>query len=325
MQEGYAGMNPILATIMKRLMTGLLTLLIVTGIIFAAVELLPGDIATETLGQSATPETLAALRAELHLDDPAIVRYGRWLGGALQGDFGMSLANKRPTSDLIAARALNTFFLAGYAAAIAVPLAVGLGLLAALYRNSAFDRLISGSTLAAISFPEYFVAYILILVFSVHLGWFPSLANVEPGAAFGHRLYVTFLPAVTLTLIVMAHMMRMTRAAIINLLALPYIEMARLKGMKRWRVVAVHALPNALAPIINVVALNLAYLIVGVVLVEVVFVYPGLGQLLVDSVAKRDFPVVQAACLIFAATYILLNLAADVLSVISNPRLLHPR
>mgnify|MGYP003379684624 FL=1 len=169
------------------------------------------------------------------------------------------------------------------------------------------------------------MAYILILVFSVHLGWFPSLANVEPGAAFGHRLYVTFLPAVTLTLIVMAHMMRMTRAAIINLLALPYIEMARLKGMKRWRVVAVHALPNALAPIINVVALNLAYLIVGVVLVEVVFVYPGLGQLLVDSVAKRDFPVVQAACLIFAATYILLNLAADVLSVISNPRLLHPR
>lgn len=237
----------------------------------------------------------------------------------------MSLANKRPTSDLIAARALNTFFLAGYAAAIAVPLAVGLGLLAALFRNSVFDRLISGSTLAAISVPEYFVAYILILIFSVYLGWFPSLANVEPGIAFGQRLYVTFLPAVTLTLIVKAHMMRMTRAAIINLLALPYIEMAQLMGMKHWRVIAVHALPNALAPIINVVALNLAYLIVGVVLVEVVFVYPGLGQLLVDSVAKRDFPVVQAACLIFAATYILLNLAADVFSIISYPRLLDPR
>src|SRR5690606_28576056 len=158
-------------------------------------------------------------------------------------------------------------------------------------------------SLAAISFPEYFVGYILILLFSVQLGWFPSLADVLAGDGLGHRLHATFLPALTLTLIVMAHMLRMTRAAIVNLLALPYIEMAHLKGMRRWRVIAVHALPNALAPIINVVALNLAYLIVGVVLVEVVFVYPGLGQLLVDSVAKRDFPVVQSACLIFASTY----------------------
>ena len=146
-----------------------------------------------------------------------------------------------------------------------------------------------------------------------------------PNTDLGERLYRTFLPALTLTLIVTAHMMRMTRAAIINLLALPYIEMAHLKGMRQWRVIAVHALPNALAPIINVIALNLAYLIVGVVLVEVVFAYPGLGQLLVDSVSNRDVTVVQAACLIFAATYILLNLAADVLSIIANPQLLHPR
>ncbi len=322
---GTSPLRPILATILGRLGLGALTLLIVTVIVFGAVELLPGDVATEVLGQSATPETLAALRAELNLDDPAIVRYGRWLAGALTGDFGMSLANRRPIAELIAARAVNTFFLAGYAAAIAVPLAVGLGMVAALYRNSAFDRLISASTLAAISFPEYFVGYILILLFSVQLGWFPSLADVSAGDGLGQRLHATFLPALTLTLIVMAHMLRMTRAAIVNLLALPYIEMAHLKGMRRWRVIAVHALPNALAPIINVVALNLAYLIVGVVLVEVVFVYPGLGQLLVDSVAKRDFPVVQAACLIFAATYILLNLAADILSTVSNPRLLHPR
>ena len=167
--------------------------------------------------------------------------------------------------------------------------------------------------------------YILILVFSVQLGWFPSLANVDSQTPFLERLNTTFLPALTMTLIVMAHMVRMTRAAIINLLALPYIEMAHLKGAKRWWVIAIHALPNALAPIINVIAINLAYLIVGVVLVEVVFVYPGLGQLLVDSVANRDVTVVQAACLIFAATYIVLNLVADILSIVSNPRLLHPR
>jgi peptide/nickel transport system permease protein len=318
-------MKPVLYIVLSRLLMGLITLLIVTLIIFSAVEMLPGDIATETLGQSATPETLAAFRAKLNLDQPVHVRYFTWLGNALTGDFGVSLANQRPVTELIAARTANTFFLAGYGAAIAVPIAVLLGLIAALYRNSVFDRMISGTTLVAISFPEFFVAYILILVFAVALGWFPSLANVDVNTGFGERLYRTFLPALTLTLIVTAHMMRMTRAAIINLLALPYIEMAHLKGMKQWRVIAVHALPNALAPIINVIALNLAYLIVGVVLVEVVFAYPGLGQLLVDSVSNRDVTVVQAACLIFAATYILLNLAADVLSIIANPQLLHPR
>jgi peptide/nickel transport system permease protein len=237
----------------------------------------------------------------------------------------VSLSSQRPIADLIAQRAFNTFFLAAYAAAIAVPLAVGLGVLAALYRGSWLDRFISTSTLAVISFPEFFVAYILILIFAAGLGWFPSLANVTLGMDLGARLYATFLPALTMVLIVMAHMMRMTRAAIVNLLAVPYIEMAELKGLRRSRIIIAHALPNAVAPIVTVVALNLAYLIVGVVLVEVVFVYPGLGQLLVDSVAKRDVMVVQAACLIFAATYILLNMLADVLAILSNPRLLHPR
>ena len=235
------------------------------------------------------------------------------------------MANQRPISQLLGDRAFNTFFLAGYAALIAIPLAVGLGIVAALYRGAWLDRFISSSTLAAISFPEYFVAYILILIFAVQLQWFPSLAAVTPGMDLTERLYVTFLPALTMVLIVMAHMMRMTRAAIVNLLALSYVEMAHLKGIRRRRVIAVHALPNAVAPIATVIALNLAYLIVGVVLVEVVFVYPGLGQLLVDSVAKRDITVVQAACLIFAATYILLNLAADIIGMVSNPRLLHPR
>lgn len=315
----------ILKLILRRFVIGLLTLLIVSAVIFWAVELLPGDIATEVLGQSATPETLAAFRERNGLNDPAMTRYLHWLGGAVQGDFGLSLASQRPIAGLIGQRVLNTFFLALYAAAIAVPLAVGLGLLAALHRGSWLDRFISSSTLVVISFPEFFVAYILILIFSAGLGWFPSLAAVTPQMGLGARLYATFLPALTMVLIVMAHMMRMTRAAVVNLLALPYIEMAELKGISRWRVIAVHALPNAVAPIVTVIALNLAYLIAGVVLVEVVFVYPGLGQLLVDSVAKRDVTVVQAACLIFAGTYIVLNLLADVLGIIANPRLLHPR
>lgn len=318
-------MSSIQSIILKRLLSGLLTLWIVTVIIFGAIELLPGDIATEKLGQAATPESLAAFREKFDLNRPVVERYVSWLGGAVTGDFGISLANQRPISELIGHRTANTFFLAGYAAAIAVPIAVISGMMAALYNGSIFDRVLSSTTLAAISFPEFFIAYILILVFAVGLGWFPSLANVDVDTSLGERLYKTFLPAMTLTLIVLAYMMRMTRAAILNLLALPYIEMAHLKGIKRWRVIAVHALPNALAPIINVIALNLAYLIVGVVLVEVVFVYPGLGQVLVDAVSNRDVTVVQAACLIFAATYILLNLLADILSIIANPRLLHPR
>ena len=318
-------MRTILSIILKRLLVGCMTLFVVTIIIFGAIEMLPGDIATEVLGQAATEESLNAFREKYDLNRSLPARDLSWLGGAITGDFGISLANQRPISELIGQRAANTFFLAGYAAAIAVPIAVVSGMLAALYNGSVFDRMLSSSTLAAISFPEFFIAYILILIFSVALGWFPSLANVDPGTGLGERLYLTFLPAMTLTLIVLAYMMRMTRAAILNLLALPYIEMAHLKGMKRWRVIAVHALPNALAPIINVIALNLAYLIVGVVLVEVVFVYPGLGQILVDAVSNRDVTVVQAACLIFAATYIILNLAADILSIIANPRLLHPR
>jgi peptide/nickel transport system permease protein len=208
---------------------------------------------------------------------------------------------------------------------MSVPLALTLGVLAALYRNSPFDRIVNALTLSSISFPEFFVAYILILFLAVQWGWFPSISNVSLELGFWERVYRTALPALTLTLVVVAHMMRMTRAAIINLLASPYIEMANLKGLTRSHIIVHHALPNALAPIINVVVINLAYLVVGVVVVEVVFVYPGLGQLLVDSVSKRDIPVVQASCMIFAATYVLLNLTADVLSIITNPRLMHPR
>ena len=316
-------MARVLRMIAYRLALGVLTLFVVSLIIFGATELLPGDFAEAVLGQAATADAVAAIRRELMLDQPLYVRYLDWLGGVVQGDFGTSLAQRgRPVADMIGSRLNNTLFLALYAAAMAVPLALTLGILAALWRNSLFDRVANSSALSAISFPEFFVAYILIYVLA-QAGWFPSMARIPTGADLGEKLYRAFLPALTLTLVVTAHMMRMTRAAIINLLASPYIEMARLKGMRPSRVIVRHALPNAIAPIVNVVAINLAYLITGVVVVEVVFVYPGLGQLMVDSVSRRDIPVVQAVALIFAAAYVLLNLTADVISTLSNPRLMH--
>lgn len=318
-------MGAIYKIVAQRLALGLLVLFAVSLIIFLGVELLPGDLAEQMLGQTATPETVAAIRRELGLDLPPHIRYFEWLTGILQGDFGKSLANQREISELIGVRLLNTLFLAGMAAAIAVPVAVTLGVLAALYRNSLYDKLVNITTLSSISFPEFFIAYILILFMSVNNAWFPSMSNVSLDTPFWTRVYFCLLPALTLTMVVVAHMMRMTRASIINLLASPYIEMANLKGLTRSHIIVHHALPNAWAPIVNVIVVNLAYLIVGVVVVEVVFVYPGLGQLIVDSVRKRDIPVVQACSLIFAATYILMNLTADIISIVTNPRLLHPR
>ncbi len=329
-------MGNVLTIILQRLALGVLTLLIVSIVIFVAVNLLPGDFAQLILGQGATEESVNSIRRDLGLDQPMVARYLTWLGGMLTGDLGSSFAqlnfatnmggaNTVTVLDQILPRLGNTMFLAGVTAVIAVPIAVTLGVLAALYRNTIFDRVANIATLSSISSPEFFMAYVLILVLAVINPIFPSLSNIYDGMALSDRLEKTMLPALTLTLVVTAHMMRMTRASIINLLASPYIEMARLKGMSPMRVIVKHALPNALAPIINVVALNLAYLITGVVVVEVVFVYPGIGQLFVDSVKIRDIPVVQACCLIFAAAYILLNLTADIMSILSNPRLRHPK
>ncbi len=301
-------MRSIFGIVVKRLGLGVLTIIVISVLIFLGIEALPGDVATAILGQEATPETVAAFRKELKLDLPPHVRYFAWLGDFLRGDMGTSLANKRPISELIFWRFKNTIFLAASAAALAVPIAVILGILAALYRNSLFDRTISMVTLSTISFPEFFVAYILIALLSVQIVVFPSISNINEQMSFWQKIYSIILPCLTLTLVVVAHMMRQTRAAIINILASPFIEMARLKGIKRMRVIVMHAFPNALSPVINVIALNLAYLVVGVVIVEVVFVYPGMGQLLVDSVSKRDIPVVQASGLIFAAVYVGLNL-----------------
>ncbi len=326
-------MHPVISTILKRLGLGVVALIAVSAIIFSSVTFLPGDFGEAVLGQAATKETVAKFREELGLDKPAVQRYFEWLGAVAKGDLGTSFSGRsasgmdrsRSVAEMIGPRLKNTLFLASVTAIVAVPLALFLGLTAALYRNSWYDRSVNAGTLTTISMPEFFVAYILILLLSSLWNVFPSLATVDPSMPLGERLNKIALPAITLTLVIVAHMMRMTRAAIINLLASPYIEMARLKGATRSEVILKHALPNAWAPIATVVAFNLAYLVVGVVVVEVVFVYPGIGQLMVDSVSSRDIPVVQACALIFAGTYIVLNLIADVIGIVTNPRLLHPR
>jgi len=325
--------HPILSTVLQRLALGVLTLFFVSVIIFSSIEFLPGDFTEAVLGQTATEDTVAAFRRELGLDKPAYLRYFDWIGALAQGDLGTSFSARnssgvdrsRTVVDLVGPRLSNTLFLASMTAIIAVPLALTLGITAALYRGSIYDRVVNALTLTAISMPEFLVAYILILFLASLNPVFPSLANINVDTPFWERVYKCALPSLTLTLVIVAHMMRMTRAAIISLLASPYIEMARLKGLSPARVILKHALPNAWAPIANVIAFNLAYLVVGVVVVEVVFVYPGVGQLMVDSVTSRDIPVVQACALIFASTYILLNLTADIISIVTNPRLLHPR
>ncbi|MEX1057734.1 MAG: ABC transporter permease [Natronospirillum sp.] len=315
----------VLQLVAQRIALGLLLMLAVSALIFAGTELLPGDVAQAILGQSATPDALANLRRELGLNEPALQRYASWLGGVLQGDLGVALSNGQDIATSLGRRAGNTFFLAAWTAVFSVPLAIILGLVAVRYRNRWPDRLISGSTLTAISLPEFFVGYVMIYFFAVKLQWFPSISTVHSGMSLGDRLYSNAFPAATLTLIILAHMMRMTRAAILNVMQSPYIETAELKGLGGLKVIWRHAFPNAIAPVVNVIMINLAFLVVGVVVIEVVFVYPGMGQYLIDHVSKRDLPVVQACGLIFAAVYITVNMIADVVSILSNPRLRHPR
>ena len=303
---------------------GLLTLLAVSALLFFGTNLLPGDVASALLGQDATPEALHNIRAALGLEQPAWLRYLHWLGGALHGDFGTSLTSARPVGAQVLPRLGNTLLLASLAALVSVPVAVGLGLLSAMREGGIIDRLVSLLSLVTISVPEFFVGYVLTLLFAVQLGWLPSLAVMHGGMSLAERLAAIALPVATLVIVVLAHMLRMTRSALLAVMSAPYIEMAFLKGLPRGTVVLRHALPNAAAPIIAVVALNLGYLVVGVVVVEAVFVYPGAGQLMVDAVSKRDLPVVQACGLVFAATYVGLNTIADMLAIIVNPRLRRP-
>lgn len=318
-------MHPILKLVSQRLALGFLLLFGASALIFGLTEALPGDAAQAVLGQSATPESLANLREEMGLDRPALTRYFEWLGGIAHGDLGKSLTNKLDIADSIGKRLGNTLFLASVAAIISVPLAIFLGLLAVRYRNRWPDKLISAITLTTVSVPEFLIGYVLIYFISVKLGWFSSLAMINESMSFGQKLYAIALPALVLTFVVLAQMMRMTRAAILNLMQSAYIETAELKGLTNFQVIARHAFPNAISPIVNVVMLNLAYLVVGVVVVEVVFVYPGMGQYLVDAVTKRDVPVVLACGVVFAAVYIGLNMVADIVSILANPRLRHPK
>ena len=317
--------NLLLKLILRRLALGILTLLAISLLITVGVEALSGDVCTAMMGQMASEDKVAACHRALNLDRPVHIRYVEWLINFVQGDMGKALTNHREVADVIGNRVGNTFFLAIASALIAIPLSLALGVVAALYRNSFFDRLISMVTLSGISVPDFFIAYILMAIFAVSFGIFPAISNVDDSMNLGERIIASALPVLTLTLAVSAHMMRMTRASIVSLMASPYIEMAKLKGVKPGRIIIFHALPNAWSPIIQVIMLNLAWLVVGVVIVEVVFVYPGLGALMIDAVFLRDMPIVRATAMIFASVYVILNLLADILSMASNPRLMHPK
>lgn len=311
--------------IIRRLLLGLVTMWVVSLMVFGTTEVLPGDVATAILGQSATPEALTAIRQELGLDRPALIRYIEWLGNLVTGDLGKSLATGRQITELIGERLGKTLILAMMTAALAVPLAIFLGLIAAIFPGSFFDRGISMGTLCLVSVPEFFTASLLVLIFAVTLHWLPAISYITADQSLLKLLRNLTLPIMTLTASIMAHMTRMTRTAVLNVVSSSYIEMAILKGVPRLQIVLRHALLNALAPIFNVVALNLAYLISGVVIVETVFAYPGIAKLMVDAVSTRDIPLVQACAMIFCCTYVGLNLLADLFSILTNPRLRFPK
>jgi len=317
--------HPLAASIAQRLFMAGFTLLLVSILIFVGTDLLPGDVAHATLGQEADAATLSAFRESLGLGGSAPARYWNWLNAILGGDAGLSYANRRAVAPDLWLRLGNTLFLAGVSAAFFVPVSIALGVASAMWHNSRFDRFTNIGGLTIVSLPEFLIGYLLILVFAAQLEWFPSLSAITPEMPLAEKLYAVILPGLTLSLGIIVYIMRMTRSAVLAVMAQPYIQMAQLKGVPRGRIVLVHALPNALTPIIQVVAFNLAYMIVGVVLVEVVFVYPGIGQYLVDAVAKRDVNVVQACGLIFGCAYIGINLVADMLCIFFNPRLRYPR
>ncbi|WP_246660132.1 ABC transporter permease [Rhizobium sp. FKL33] len=314
-----------LELLISRLGQGVLTLVLSSVIVFSATEILPGDVAEAVLGRSKTPESLAALRKDMGLDQPAVFRYANWLGGMATGDLGTSLATKRPVSDMIADRAGNTLRLALLAALVSVPVSLGLGLVSAMHAGRAVDKSLSVATLVLIAVPEFFVALILMKIFAVDLRWLSASANTRPYFSLWENFRALALPVATLSFAVVAHMMRMTRSSVINIFSTAYIEMAALKGLPKWRLVLRHALPNALAPIFTVIALNLSYMVSGVIIVETIFGVPGLTHLLVDGVKLRDIPLIQACAMIFGAVYIVLNLLADMLSILANPRLRYPR
>lgn len=311
----------ILSLVLHRLTVAVITLLIVSVAVFVATAMLPGDTATILLGQAATPEAVAGLRKAMHLNDPALVRYLRWLAGLLIGDFGRSYANNMPIAQLIGGRLVNSMKLAAVTTGFSVPLALFFGITAAMLRGSLYDRVVTFFTIGLISIPEFMVATSAVLVFSVYLHWLPALAFANEVHSFGQLLRVFAMPVITLTFVVSAQMVRMTRAAVVETLGTPYVEMALLKGASRSRIVLRHALPNALGPIVNAIALSLSYLLGGVIIVETIFNYPGIAKLMVDAVATRDLPLIQTCAMIFCLGFLLLTTLADIVAVLANPRL----
>ena len=311
----------IAALIVKRIALTLLILLIVSMIIFTITNLLPGDAAQEALGQAATPETIAALRLQFGLDQPAYLRYLHWLAGLVRGDFGMSLSASLPVSEMIAGRLPKSLELAAITTLVSVPIAISMGILAAVKRGSLLDRMISLSTLALVATPEFLIATFAVLVFAVKLHWLSALSYSGEIDSFEHFMRAYAMPVITLCCVIIAQMARMTRAAVIEQLGSSYVEMAILKGARPARVVLLHALPNAIGPIANAVALSLSYLLGGVIVVETIYIYPGLARLMVDAVSNRDMPLVQACTLIFCLGYLILVLLADLCAIVSNPRL----
>lgn len=307
--------------VVKRLGSGVLTLLIVSLVIFTITNLLPGDAAQSLLGQEATPETVAALRAKFGLDQPAHLRYFHWLSGLLIGDPGLSLVNGLPVGELIGGRLPNTLKLAAITSLVAVPLALTIGILSAMYRGSLFDRTMNMAAVSAVSVPEFLIASIAVLLFAVQLKWLPALSHISETPSFTDLLRAYTMPVLTLCCVLVAQMARMTRAAVIEQIRAPYVEMAILKGARPVRVVLTHALPNAVGPIANAVALSLSYLLGGVIVVESIFHYPGIATLMLDAVATRDMPLIQACAMLFCLGYMVLVLVADVSAIISNPRL----
>jgi len=316
--------SPLARLLAARLASGVLTLLIVSLLVFLATEMLPGDVAQAVLGQSATPDAVAALRAAMHLDQPGWLRYLLWLRGLLTLDLGRSLVNGLPVASLIGSRLPNSLLLAGLTALVAVPVALLLGITAAVWRGTAYDRVVGVLTVSAVSVPEFLVATLAVLVFAVRLHWLPAMFYGLDLRSPGHMLLVFAMPVATLSFVVVAQIARMTRAALTNVLDSSYIEMAVLKGVRPLRLVLRHALPNALGPIVNAVALSVSFLLGGVIIVETIFNYPGLAKLMVDGVSTRDMPLVQACAMIFCAAYLLLVLLADLLAILANPRLRHP-
>ncbi len=308
----------------RRLALALLTIVLATVLVFVALQALPGNLATQILGKDAPPDAVAQLTAQLHLDRPGWLRYLTWLGGAVHGDFGTSLATQQRVVSLAGDYLRNTAVLAGITIVVGITLAVILGVVAGLTRDRLPDVLISGLSLIAMSVPEFTLATLLVLVCAVKLAWFPAVVTDGPDASLGTILHNVPLPAAALSIVMAAYIVRMMRTSVIDVMASEYVAMATLRGLPRRRVLLHHALPNALLPALNVIAINIAWLVGGVVVVEAVFNYPGIGTLMLTAVHNRDVPVLQYIAVIGALVYVVSNLLADLAATALNPRLRTP-